>query len=89
MALHQNIASESAGASLGASAAVPLSQARVAIGAAVEVLIGLLDALDGDTDVEPNGDEADYSIAGWLPGRYGSQSEDTEDDDPGEDGDGI
>lgn len=93
MALHQKVGVASG--PLAAPASFPLAQTREAVGAAVEVLIGLLDVLDGDADVEPNGDEADYSIAGWLPGRYGTQLEDAEDDDPpepddhGEDGDGI
>lgn len=31
-----------------------------------------------------NGDEGDYSVAGWHAGRYGAQNDDAEDDDPAE-----
>lgn len=36
---------------------------RAAIGNAIEVLVGLLDVLDDDPDVEPNGDETDHDRA--------------------------
>ena len=47
---------------LGCAPAFPPSVRRK-IEAAIELLIAMLDALDGDTDIEPNGDERDGSIA--------------------------
>lgn len=37
-------------------------QARVQLGEMVDAMIALLDTIDGDTDVELNGDEADGSM---------------------------
>ena len=61
------------------------------IAEAVEVLIDVLDMLGGDPDAElggdeqdASGDESDYSVAGWTPGRHGAPCEDDEDDDPAE-----
>ena len=69
---------------------------RPALEGFISVAIGLLDVIDGDCDVELNGDEAefngdeiDYSVAGWLPGQHGADCEDREDDDAGEDDDGV
>ena len=53
----------------------------------IAVAIGVLDAIDGDPDVELNGDERDFSVAGWAPGRHGAADEDVEDDDPAEEDD--
>lgn len=70
---------------------------RAAIEAAVETLLGVLDALDGDPDVEDNGDERDVGVAIWgnrdpayradlRDADYAlTTSEDAEDDDPSED----
>ena|SRR5437867_7522393 len=64
------------------------------IGIAVEGLIGLLDAVSGDPDIEPNGDELDASLgteddfqdhAGNGPGC--SVADPGEEDDAGEDSD--
>lgn len=74
---------------------------RKALAAAVEVLVDLIDMIDGDTDLEPiderepDGDEADAAWIEWHTMR-GSQkrgpnistwNEDDEDDDPLEDDD--
>jgi hypothetical protein len=64
---------------------------RQKLGAAIEVMIALLDVADGDPDAEPCGDEED---AGW-PERHGSgcpnvlrhPHEDAEDDDAAEEDD--
>ena len=44
---------------------------RAAVENCIEALITLLDALDGDTDLEgeeaePNGDEQDFEKVNWL-----------------------
>jgi hypothetical protein len=58
--------------------------AKVCVGAAISELVETLDLFDGDPDQEGNGDEHDYSVAGWAVGRYGSEAEDAEEDDAAE-----
>ena len=60
----------------------------------IAVAIDVLDAIEGDTDVELNGDERefdgderDFSVAGWMPGRHGTDVEDAEEDDAAEEDD--
>lgn len=60
---------------------------RAKLGAAIEVMIALLDVADGDSDVEPNGDQEDASWQerpGWgCPQALSEPHEDSEDDDHG------
>lgn len=60
---------------------------RAELEARVEDLISLLDILDGDPDIEENGDENDVGVAeGWRPSGYASgQVVITEDDEDGAD----
>jgi hypothetical protein len=53
---------------------------REAIELAVEALIGRLDEMDGDPDLEPNGDELDV---GWCNGTVGKLDTGHEDDEEG------
>lgn len=64
---------------------IPVKQ----IATAAQALIDLLDVLGGDPDLEANGDEADFSVAGWTAGRHGADAEDAEDDDPAEEDDPL
>lgn len=60
---------------------------RKAISQSIEALVGLLDLIDGDPDLEAVGDERDSA---WSEGandrrKSWSANEDDEDDDPRED----
>lgn len=73
---------------------------RTAITRSIEVLVGLLDLIDGDPDEEDNGDDeptGDEEDAAWIewstmrgsqkggPNILPTYNEDDEDDDPAED----
>jgi hypothetical protein len=62
---------------------------RTAAEQAIEDLINFLDDTEGDTDLEPNGDERDASYPeSWLHG-HNCENEDDEESDESEDGDPL
>lgn len=87
MALHTPDAGRVPALPLSAMLASIPSYPRPVIERLVARMIDHLDRQDGDPDLEDNGDEQDYSVAGWTVGRHGSEAEDAEEDDPAEEDD--
>lgn len=60
-------------------AGIPIHQTRRQVSEEIERMIAFLDSLDGDCDLEPNGDEMDAS---YCEGRFRYVSNPHEDDEP-------